>query len=103
VTPLHIRFSQLTLNKCISITLLNIPWKWVSYIVILKNKFIKIFPHITQKPLCLHLNPIQSLLIHIDVKKYLYTFVYMYMYHNFLSLYSMFISLLIQFLKLSMK
>jgi hypothetical protein len=25
VTPLHIRFSQLTLNKCISITLLNIP------------------------------------------------------------------------------
>jgi hypothetical protein len=40
VAPLHILFSQLTLNKCISITLLNIPWKWVSYIVILKNKFI---------------------------------------------------------------
>ena len=74
----------------------------MSYIVILKNKSIQMFPHITQKPLCLHMNPIQSLLIHTDVtSKYLYTFVYVYMYHNFLSLYSMFISLLIQFLKLS--
>jgi hypothetical protein len=43
-----ILFVTLTLNKCISITLFNIPWKWVSYIVTWRINLFKFF-HISHR------------------------------------------------------
>jgi hypothetical protein len=119
-TTLHIRFSQLTLNTCISMTLLNIPWKWVYQYgltvtgwcpnedIMVSVWYVEKFKQIYSSGL-LYMTLIFReywamwlIYIYLMLTK-IQVFAYMYMYHNFLSLYSMFISPLIQFLKLSMK